>query len=287
MRGSPSITAEVVCWMRAMERRRAIPARVLDDPLAEHFLGPILSAALVGAKLSGDIGLAAERYFPGLSAYIVARHRFIDDALLAAGPVDQLLLLGAGYDTRAYRFAAQLGGARVFEVDHPATSSRKAQLVRTLGDTLPPVDVTRVEVDFETQALDERLLASGFARGRKTFVVWEGVSMYLTRRAIEGTLDLLHALTGPGSRVAMDYWFLLDSPDLRATAHRLEPQLLSFLGEPVTFGIHPEDVGGFLGRRGYRVVELADAAQLEARYIRDGRKIYPANYVVVAEHTHA
>lgn len=266
-----------------MERRRAPHERVLDDPWAERFLGPLLTTALFGAKLSGDLGLAAERYFPGLSAYIVARHRFIDDALRAAGPIDQLVLLGAGYDTRAYRFADQLRGARVFEVDHPATSARKATIVGELAADLPAVDLTRVEVDFETQALDERLLAHGFARGARTFVVWEGVSMYLTRRAIEGTFDLLHGLTGPGSRVAMDFWFLLDAPDVRATAHRLEPHLLSFLGEPITFGIHPEDVGGFLERRRFRVAELADAAALESRYIRDGRRIYPANYVLVAE----
>lgn len=286
MRSSPSITAEVVCWMRAMERRRAPTERVLDDPYAERFLGPLLSTALMGAKLSGDLGLAAERYFPGLSAYIVARHRFIDDALLAAGPVEQLVLLGAGYDTRAYRFADHLRRAHVFEVDHPATSARKGTIVAGLTGELPAADVTRVEVDFEQQALDERLLAHGFRRGARTFVVWEGVSMYLTRRAIEGTFDLLHALTGPGSRVAMDYWFLLDAPDLRATAHRLEPHLLSFLGEPVTFGIHPEDVGGFLDRRRFRVSELASAATLESRYIRDGRSIYPANYVLVAERAH-
>lgn len=284
MRGVPSITAEVVCFMRALEGRRTPDQRVLDDPYAEKFLGPILSAALFGAKLSGELGLAAERWFPGLTAYIVTRHRFIDDALAAAldaGGIERVVLLGAGYDTRAYRFADALRGIPVFEVDHPATAARKASLVAELD--LPPVDVHRVEVDFETQALDERLASAGFTAGPRTFVVWEGVSMYLTRRAIEGTLRLIHSLTGPGSRIAMDYWFLVDSPDLRATAHRLEPHLLSFLGEPVTFGIHPEDVGGFLDRSGFRTIDLADAEGLEKRYLKDGRRVYPANYVTVAE----
>jgi len=282
MRGIPSITAEVVCFMRALERRRPANERALDDPYAEKFLGPLLTAALFGAKITGELGMAVERLSPGLTAYIVARHKFIDEALEKALPnkPERVVLLGAGYDTRAYRYADQLRGIPVFEVDHPATSGRKASLV----EGLPPADVRRVEVDFETQALDERLAEAGFSAGPRTFVVWEGVSMYLTRRAIESTLQLLHKLTGPGSRIAMDFWFLVDAPDLRAIAHRLEPHLLSFLGETVTFGIHPEDVGGFLERNGWKVIELADAGTLEKKYLRDqGRRVYPAMFLVVVE----
>ena len=78
------------------------------------------------------------------------------------------------------------------------------------------------------------------------------------------------------------YGRLLDSPDMRATAHRLSPHLLHFLGEPVTFGIHPDDVPGFLGRNGLELLSLATAGELESRYIKDGRHVYPANYVVHA-----
>ncbi len=285
MRGIASITAEVVCFMRALEGRRSPSERVLDDPYAEWFLGPILKAALAGTKLSGELGMMAERLSPGLTAFIVTRHRFMDDCLaraLAQPGIEQVVLLGAGYDTRAYRFAPALGSIPVFEVDHPATSARKASIIADHRNKLPAVDVRVVEIDFLKDSLTERLRTHGFKKGARTFFVWEGVSMYLSRAAVEANFHTLSELAQAGSELVMDFWFLLDSPDMRATAHRLSPHLLHFLGEPVTFGIHPDDVPGFLGRNGLELLSLATASELESRYIRDGRHVYPANYVVHA-----
>lgn len=106
--------------------------------------------------------------------------------------------------------------------------------------------------------------------------------MYLTRDAVKSTLQTLHHLGGPGSELAMDFWFLLDTPDLIAAAHRLTPNLLHVLGEPITFGIHPEDVTHFLGRLGYRAQEVMTPGRLEARYLNHQRSVYPADYVVHA-----
>ena len=277
---APSQTAEVVCLMRASEQRRAPGDRIVDDPYARFFLGPLSRAALASWEASGMLGDVAERLAPGLTTYVLTRHRFIDDCLrqaLQAG-VQQLLLLGAGYDSRAYRFADDLGGRPVFEVDYPATSQRKARIVAEHTE-LPSSNVQRVEIDFETDSLADRLRAAGF-RDTHTFVVWEGVSMYLTRAAVKATLGTIREITAPGSELAMDFWYLLDAPDFRGTAYRLSANLLSLLGEPVTFGIHPEDVGSFLERLGYRVRDLADAAELERRYVRDGRRVIPGNYLV-------
>ena len=288
MRGAPSLTAEVVCWMRAAEQRRPAATRILDDPYAHLFLTRRARLALSGLTRAGPVGDWAERLTPGLSAYVVARHRFIDDALRAAlarggdARVEQLVLLGAGYDTRAHRFAAELQGVRVFEVDHPATSARKARVVARVGDALPAAEVVRVPVDFERDRLDERLRAAGFIDHRRTFVVWEGVSMYLTRRAVEGTLGTIVSLVAPGSELALDLWYLLDEPDLASTLYRLTPHALHLIGEPITFGIHPDDIAGFLDRAGFGLLSLCTADGLEARYVRDGRRIYPANYVAHA-----
>src|SRR5690349_3628384 len=115
MRGLPSITAEAVCFMRALEQRREARERILDDPWAEAFLSPIARGTLTAVKASGDLGQDAERLlFPGVTTYVLARHRFIDDALarrLSEGDVEQVMLLGAGYDTRAWRFADRAKGA--------------------------------------------------------------------------------------------------------------------------------------------------------------------------------
>lgn len=282
MRGTPSITAEAVCLMRALDQRRPFAQRILDDPHAELFLSPVLRGALGAFRATGDLGVHAQRVSPGLAAYVVARHRFIDDALLtalASREFTQVVLLGAGYDTRAYRFSQQLGGMPVFEVDHPSTSKRKARIVEAHAAELPEAQVVRVEIDFQHEDLKQKLRAAGFASGARTFVVWEGVSMYLTRAAVKTTLATIRAITAPHSSLAMDFWFMLDTPDLEATAHRISPSLLHVFGEPITFGLHPEDAPDFFRRAGYRVLDLADPGELERRYVRDDRRIYPANYV--------
>src|ERR1043166_4604461 len=113
--------------------------------------------------------------------------------------------------------------------------------------------------------------------------MWEGVSMYLTRAAVKTTLGTIRELGAPASAIAIDFWYLLDEPELLATTYRMSPNLLYFVGEPVTFGIHPEDVGPFLERIGFHVREIADASTVEERYVRAGRRVAPGNYLVLAE----
>jgi methyltransferase (TIGR00027 family) len=281
---APSQTAEAVCLMRATEQRRPAGKRILDDPYARLFLGRLSRAALASWEASGRLGEIAARLSPGLAAYVLTRHRFIDDCLGRAleGDVEQVVLLGAGYDSRAYRFAATLRGRPVFEVDFPATSRRKARILARAAGKLPRAAVCRVEIDFEKDSLEDRLSGAGFRKGARSFFVWEGVSMYLTRAAVKATLTTIRDITAQGSELAMDFWYLLDAPDLVSTAYRMSANLLSLLGEPVTFGIHPEDVEPFLARLGYRLLDLADATALERRYVRDGRRVVPGSYLVHA-----
>ena len=270
--------------MRATEQRRKPADRIVDDPYAHMFLGPMLRAALATWQASGRLGEIAERYSPGLIAWVLCRHRYIDDCLVEAlrGRVEQVVVLGAGYDMRAYRFADELDGRPVFEVDYPATSERKARILGRRKGELADSDVRVVEVDFERDALHERLRQAGLRRGAKTFFVWEGVAMYLSREAVKKTLGELRDISAGGSDIAMDLWHLPEGSDILSTAHRLSASALSLVGEPVRFPIHPEDAGPFLERLGYRVREIAEAPALERRYVRDRRRVYGAAYMVHA-----
>jgi methyltransferase (TIGR00027 family) len=284
VRGQPSQTAEAVCWMRATERRRKPAERIVDDPYAKLFLGPMLRAALATWEVSGRIGELADRFSPGLITWVLCRHRYIDDRLVAAlgGRVEQVVVLGAGYDMRAYRFATELAYRPVFEVDYPATSQRKARLLGRHKAELPKSDVRVVEIDFERDSLRDRLREAGFQRGVRTFFIWEGVAMYLTRDAVKKTLTELRELSAAGSEIAMDLWYVPEGADILSTAHRLSASALSLIGEPVTFAIHPEDAGAFLNRLCYRVREIADAGMLESRYVHDRRRVYRAAYMAHA-----
>ena len=277
----PSRTAEAVCLMRAYEHARAKSRRVVDDPYARWFLRPLARAALAYERAAPDIARYTDRATDGLLQFVIGRHRYMDDALGRAlrGGTEQVVLLGAGYDMRAYRLAKALRSRPVFEVDHPATGRRKARIVAQHAGDLPESDVRRVEVDFETQSFRAELRKAGFRERRKTFFVWEGVSMYLTRAAVKTTLATLRAMSAPGSEVVLDLWYLPDEHDLIAAARRFSSNLLALLGEPVTFGLHPEDAGPFFERLGFQVREIADATLLRKRYFPRATHIYPTNYV--------
>lgn len=287
----PSRTAEAVCMMRAYDHARPKRHRVVDDPYAHWFLRPIARAALAYESTALDPGRFAGWPTDGLLPFVLGRHRYMDDALRRAlrTGVEEVVLLGAGYDMRAYRLAGSLGDRPVFEVDHPATSRRKARIVAQHGDELPAANVRRVEVDFERQSFRDELRKAGFRERRKTFFFWEGVSMYLTRTAVKKTLETLRAMSASGSHVVLDLWYAPDDHDLMSAARRFSPNLLALLGEPVTFGLHPEDAPAFFKRLGFRLRDLADAATLRKRYFAKKTHIYPSNYVLhaVAERTRA
>jgi methyltransferase (TIGR00027 family) len=285
LQARPSLTAEAVTIARAIEHLKPADERVIDDPWAHLFLSAPARRTLstwsttVTGRMLRRLGATGTTYVP-------LRHRFIDEHLAAAldAGAEQVVILGAGYDTRAYRFADVLGGRPVFEVDLAPISRAKAATIARNSARFPETNVVRVEIDFESQTITDVLPAAGFAVGGSTFVAWEGVAMYLTRAAVTATLDAMHELCAEGSRVAQDMWFLTDDPGPLGTIRRTAPVALSLIGEPVTFGVHPEDYADFLRRRGFRVLDLALASELPARFgVTATGGVDDSLYVVVAE----
>jgi methyltransferase (TIGR00027 family) len=172
----------------------------------------------------------------------------------------------------------------VFEVDLAAISRAKAATIDKHRSEFPDTNVVRVEIDFETQALGDVLGEHDFTTGATTFFVWEGVPMYLTRAAVKATLDAVHGLGGDGSQLAHDMWHLVDDPGPAGTARRIAPAALSIIGEPVTFGVHPEEYEFFLNRHGFHIVDLALSSDLQARYHPTGPAVIDDSmYVLLAE----
>jgi len=285
LQSRPSLTAEAVTMARAVEHLKPPSERVVDDPWAQLFVSPAGRRAL--AAWSGSLTGRLLRQLGAVgTSYVPLRHRFIDEHLAAAldEGVEQVVLLGAGYDTRAYRFADQLAGRPVFEVDLAAISRAKAATIARHVDEFPQTNLVRVEIDFETQALADVLADAGCTLDGLTFFVWEGVPMYLTRATVTSTLDAVHALSADGSQIAHDMWYLVDEPSPLGSARRAAPAALSLIGEPVTFGVHPEDYEALLGRHGFAVVDLALASELQARYAPQVRAtLDDSMYVLTAE----
>src|SRR5271157_5063002 len=193
--GKPSRTAWAAAAHRAAHQVLE-QGRIFTDPLALRILGE--DAETVARK-------AAER--PSgrrMRIFIAVRTRFAEDALAAAVQrgVRQLVVLGAGLDTYAYRGALR-DRLRIFEVDHPATQAWKRQRLADAAIPLPPC-LTFAPVDFERETLAEGLAAAGFDPARQTFFTWLGVVPYLTEEAIWPTLGFIASLPN-GAHVAFDY----------------------------------------------------------------------------------
>src|ERR671917_230893 len=257
-----STTAEGMALVRAIEASRPPDKRICYDPIARALVNPIL---VFLSKLVIDSGIYDRFFAPGVRAieFITVREQYIDDFLKAclSEELDQVVILGAGFDTRAYRIAG-IEQTRVFEVDHPATQEVKLQRLKKVTDPLPD-HVTFIPVDFNTHTLAERLLASSYDEQGKTLFIWQGVTMYLTPEGIDSTLAFITIHSGPGSAVVFDYFYNETLRDMKMETAR---RITRAIGEGLIFGIDEGQIEPFLTRRGFRDVRNADAEELTRLY---------------------
>ena len=187
----PSRTAAYVALFRALETRLPPEKRLFSDRFAEAFLDGRLSAALTAAKVPVTGGVVTEvidRRWPGPRTSVIVRTRFIDEAVEAAvgDGIEQIVILGAGFDARAYRLDVAKT-ARVFEVDERATQTVKRHVISERLGSIPP-NVTYVAVDFERDDLGAALREAGLDTSARVVFIWEGVTPYLTPEAVDATL---------------------------------------------------------------------------------------------------
>lgn len=276
MRSWPSLTAEAVCMARALEQRR--PDRLVDDPHAVWFLRGPARAAVRAFAVSGSLGSLAERGLdPGLITAIAARHGWIDARVVEAlRPGAQLLLLGAGYDSRPWRL--DLTDVTCVALDHPATARRKRRRLRQLG--LDAAARHAVPADLELEPLPDALARTPLRHDHPTVVVWEGVSMYLDAETVGRTLRQLHQVLGPDVVVVLDVWSADRQPASLVLAEATGRVGLALLGEPLRFACLPVKLASFFADHGWTVQQHTDV-DAHAR-LHAGRRAFPRLQLVVA-----
>jgi methyltransferase (TIGR00027 family) len=156
----------------------------------------------------------------------------LDRAIERALPVEQLVILGAGLDGRAWRLPG-LGATTVFEVDHPDTQSLKQ--ARAAGWKPLAKEVRFVPVDFTRDDLEQKLLAGGHERARSTFWLWEGVTMYLTPEVVGATFRLLGSISAPGSGLALTYM-------AKKNGRKPSSWFMTLIGEPARSAFEPPEL---------------------------------------------
>lgn len=258
-------SAESVTFMRALIAREQDSHVRNPDDLAHAFLGPKFSLL---AKMFGLSMWLCRKFYPGAPGYHLVRTRHIDGILLAAldKGIEQLVILGAGNDSRPYRFQKKLAGVRIFEVDFPGTQARKKQcLVKAFGEL--PKHVTFVPTDFNTQSANETLLAAGYDPTKKTFFVWEGVCFYIPESAVDRVLRLVSEHAGPGSEVVFDYSLRrFNEGDHSMYGAKGFAEWLERVGEPFLFGLNEDEIEAFVKKRGLELISDVGPEELERRY---------------------
>lgn len=258
--GQPSRTARGAASHRAAHQvlERGF---IFSDPLAIRILGADAEAAIRDAK--NDPSRRRLRLF------IAVRSRFAEDALataVARRGVRQLVVLGAGLDTYAYR--ASLGeGLRIFEVDHPATQAWKRQRLAEAA-ILAPRALTFAPVDFERETLADGLSAAGFDPAQQTFFTWLGVVPYLTEQVVFSTLAFIAGLPG-GAHVVFDYGnppvSASNEDDYAAGREALASRVAS-VGEAFTSHFETDALRAGLTALGFREVEDLGPRTIRDRY---------------------
>jgi methyltransferase (TIGR00027 family) len=285
-----SRTSIYVAAGRAIGAREPDPAARNPDYLAEKLLGDpsrldVDHPAVRALSLGYDEAMKDVEVVNIVRAMTV-RTRFIDEALerAIAGGATQVVILGAGFDSHAYRCQELLADARVFEVDRPAMQALKKQRVsEVLGAS--PVNLTYVASDFQHEDLAGVLTRHGYDPAQQTFFILEGVTMYLPEEAVRGTLQFV-AAHPPGSGIVFDFVYramidMIARIDMATVPEVAKPFVERFLkltrDEPWIFGLPVGREREFLNDFGFELRETLTVGGEESlkRYLTraDGTEI--------------
>lgn len=282
--GKPSRTAVFVLQWRALGTTIPEPELRNPDTFAARFFGAREREVLLEVKQPIFVGRNFSDAWPKMEEgqrriflHALVRTRVIDEALAQSVKegVGQVVILGAGYDSRAYRFRQLLRSTTVFEVDFPPTQEYKKLRVReVLGQA--PSNLVFVPIDFNKDDLGTVLGAAGYRPERKTVFIWEGVTYYIPESSVEATLRFVADHSGMGSIIVFDYEYQ------RAVNGEHNDQILKQIyarlanwGEPHVFGMPNDSARGLVAKSGLTIVSDLGPKELTKRYLTtaDGSKL--------------
>jgi methyltransferase (TIGR00027 family) len=270
----PSRSAGVIAAHRAMGSLKPPHQRICYDPYAAQLLPP-------GFTVLGEYDIPPETALeifkgvvPGFHEHFLARTRYIDEYLrhFIQNNLEQLVILGAGYDSRPYRFPELNNTIPVYEIDYPATQAYKIEQLKEILNALP-TNVTYVPIDFHRENLPTVLVEKGYRKALKTLFIWEGVTMYIAAEAVDATLSFISGNEGQGSAVIFDFTY---ADVIEGKSEILEAKewlrVASESDEPLAFGIEEGRIEAFLRERGFRNIECITNEYFKTHYFKGGNE---------------
>jgi methyltransferase (TIGR00027 family) len=212
------------------------------------------------------------RFFPhGIYEYVIARTKYFDEVFIEAleNSFEQIVIFGAGFDSRALRFNELSKGTQIFELDAPITQQEKLKAYM-LKKLVVPDNLVFVPIDFNKESLAEKIAQAGFILAKRSLFMLEGVTMYLSQNAVDSTFRFIADVSGRGSLIAFDY--------IHAGVLRRENKYygekdiyktVAKVGEEWTFALEKNEVEPFLVRYGFLQKDHSDTWELENRYFRN------------------
>lgn len=261
--------AEGIALHRCAESLLPMDFRLFSDPYAIHFLNPEILAWAKDHPAEGQaMADEIERKMPGWSNAIRGRIRFFDDIVQDAFSegFSQIVILGAGYDTRAYRIGTLKGHIMVFEIDRPETLARKIGILKKIFGTLPN-HVAFVPYNLGQGSWWPALEAAGFSTKEKTLFLLEGLVMYLPRPDVVGLLAGIAEHARAGSKVLFDFipQAMADgSSDAEGGRNILDWTIM--IGEPLQSGFVEGEVVPFLNGLGFSDVQVISSRAFAHMY---------------------
>ena len=260
----PSQTAMQVASARAraaLEEREEIRGH---DYLAEIFLPEERKAFLkesVVKKMTNRI--------PGMYEYVIARTTYFDSIVEQAlrENIPQIVFLGAGYDSRPYRFKDLIKDTRIFELDIHTTQQHKMKLLHQNNIPIPE-QLTFVSINFNTETPEDKLFKAGYKKNQKNLFIWEGVTYYLLPKAVDDTLSFIKSTSSVGSTVCFDYSaFWPEMTNAYGVKELVESMRTNNPGEPARFMIERGKIEPFLSDRGYNIIDHLTAEDMERKFL--------------------
>lgn len=267
----PSSTAMAVTIYRALaalDEREEIRG---NDHMAEIFLPDNIKAFLINAIKTRE---AMANQSPGMYEYIMARTAYFDHLYENAlrENISQIVFLGAGYDTRPYRFKNLIKDTKIFELDIQTTQRNKLKLLQQNNISIPE-QLTFVSINFNRDTFEDVLFRAGYKKNQKNLFIWEGVTYHILPKAVDDTLDFIKSTSSKDSSVCFDYAsYWPEVLNAYGVKQLTEAMRASNPGEGGGFIIERGKMESFLAERGYKLINHLTAEEIEKKYLilKDG-----------------
>jgi len=284
-------TAQGVAKQRLIESLAKPDKRIIYDPYAKNFVLGANIIKLMGHRLSVWLG---NKIIPGMHEHLISRTRYIDDLIEKStfANIEQYVILGAGYDSRAHRLKLP-SKLKIFEVDQSEVQELKRL---RLPDNMPNREsITYVDIDFNHQSLKEQLINVGFDQNKSTIFTLEGVSQYISREALDATLKEVADLNpNSNSKIFISYVNKLLNEDSKACfgkGYSKPEKAVSFItnsaakmGEPWISFYSAEEIESILSQNNFTLIENKTLADLNSKYFTPVGRTIPENHIFKLEH---